>query len=146
MKFALRVMYDLESTRYENGVYVTNSLIVDDYNLTGKSNKKTFQAFAGKGDPQSSVTAERTNATPLRAPNLVLTKEGVADAAGWQETQVGTSQPWYYPTCPTVRSIPCCCRQILLASAPVRTSQGHPHDLHSRTGLTDIYPQPQNPR
>jgi uncharacterized repeat protein (TIGR01451 family) len=79
MKFALRVMFDLESTRFVNGAYATNSVSIDDYKFTAKSGKTTLNAFAGKGPAVTSLLTDEWYAT--RAPNLVLTKTACADGA-----------------------------------------------------------------
>lgn len=77
MKFALRVMFDLPSTRIENGVYVTNSISIEDYNIYAKAGTKTIKAFVSKGAPVTALLTEERYTE--RAPNLVLTKTALAD-------------------------------------------------------------------
>lgn len=80
MKFALRVMQDLDPTRIENGVYETNTVSADDYNLSGKAGTKVVKAFTGKGPP---VTfGLDASPGPTRAPNLKLVKSATADGQG----------------------------------------------------------------
>jgi|GEM_PF-5978730 len=77
MRFTARVMYDLQSFRYDNGVYVTNTISVHNYNFTGKLGTKALKAFQQTGTPVISSLSDYP--ADFRAPNLILKKEAIAD-------------------------------------------------------------------
>ncbi|MCB1207841.1 MAG: DUF11 domain-containing protein [Verrucomicrobiales bacterium] len=77
MKFTLRVMYDLQSYRVDNGVSITNTIAISDYNFTGKSGTKVLRAFTNNIPPVFFSLSDYPYL--LRAPNLTLKKEAYAD-------------------------------------------------------------------
>ncbi len=139
IKFALRVMYDLESFRIENGTYVTNTLSVNDYNFTGKTGAKVLKAFYDVASVAPVTFSLSDYPYLVRAPNLSLTKTAFADGQAFGSlTPVVDRLPNGQPN-----------PLLLNTTLPGVGSVAAPHKgtriTYTLNWANKLYPQPQTP-
>ncbi|GEP45111.1 hypothetical protein BGE01nite_44020 [Brevifollis gellanilyticus] len=139
IKFALRVMYDLESFRIENGTYVTNTISVNDYNITGKTGTKVLKAFYDAASVVPVTFSLSDYPYLVRAPNLSLTKTAFADGQAFGSlTPVVDRLPNGQPN-----------PALLNTTLPGVGSVAAPHKgtriTYTLKWANKLYPQPQTP-